>query len=79
MFPTNLRFWQPLLDSQLKLLERKVSTSQNELQEINIASKISQKAQKKIHKNHGNRDNKFENYKFMAPFKSLETAHCSHF
>ena len=33
---------------------------------MDIASQIGLKAKKKMHKNHANRDNEFENYKYMA-------------
>ena len=47
---------------------------------MEIASQIGLKAQKKLHKNHSNRDSQFENYKYMLLFFIiLETAHGSNF
>jgi hypothetical protein len=56
-----------------------MSTSQNELPEMENASQIGLKAPKKLHKNHGNGDKYCENYKYMDFLIILETAHCSHF
>ena len=47
MFPANLRFWKPLLASQLKQLQKKVFTSQNKLPEIEVSSQIGLKGQKR--------------------------------
>ena len=46
---------------------------------MEIASQIGIKAYNKMHKNQGNWDNEFENYKYMDFLIILETAHGSHF
>ena len=68
VFPANQRFWQPLLASQLKQLQKQVSISLNELQEMKVTRQSVLKTLKKMHKNHSDRDNQFENCKYMAFF-----------